>query len=740
MRPSSLPDQPTQRKTWKFFRAGTVDQVVLANGNDLEQLASLDKKLWVALACPTRGLEIDERTLDFVDSDRDGRIRPPEILSAIAWACEVFSNLDDLFQGGDSVPVASIRTDTAVGRDIRDAVTRIVNALGRAGAPAVSLADIADTEKSFMQRALNGDGIVPADSAVDDETKAAITDALAAEGSAVDWSGKPGIDQGRLDAFFARVRAYAAWLDQEPSVLTLGPDTSAAALSIAAVRAKIDDYFVRCRLAAFEGRVVAALNGTEERIAAFAGRVLALEDTDVAALPLARVEAGADLPLAAVNPAWTARVASFVSGAIVPILGGPRPCCSESDWAVIQDRIAPYEAWLASRPADDAIGKLGRDRIVALARGQAYQRVSALVAEDAGFAAESARLEAVEKMIRLRRDFVPLLKNFVNFADFYGKKRAAFQAGTLYIDGRSCELCLPVHDVTKHATLAGLSNAYLAYCECTRKRDAEKRTIVAAVTAGDVDNLMVGRNGVFYDRKGDDWDAAVTKVVENPISVRQAFWAPYKRFVRLIQEQLAKRSTAAETDANKRLGEGATAVVAAAAADEPKLETPEPKKIDVGTVAAIGVAVGGIATFFSSIVATVLGLGMWMPLGIVALVLAISGPSMLIAWLKLRQRNIGPLLDANGWAVNAFARVNVPFGGALTSVASLPPGASRALKDPFAEKKRPWGLYVFVLVLVSIGAAWLSGQVDEYVPDEIKASTVLRWQVAAPAVAPAPHK
>ena len=38
---------------------------------------------------------------------------------------------------------------------------------------------------------------------------------------------------------------------------------------------------------------------------------------------------------------------------------------------------------------------------------------------------------------------------------------------------------------------------------------------------------------------------------------------------------------------------------------------------------------------------------------------------MAIAWLKLRKRNLGPILDANGWAVNAKARMNVPFGGAL---------------------------------------------------------------------------
>jgi len=82
--------------------------------------------------------------------------------------------------------------------------------------------------------------------------------------------------------------------------------------------------------------------------------------------------------------------------------------------------------------------------------------------------------------------------------------------------------------------------------------------------------------------------------------------------------------------------------------------------------------VAGMATFLSSILATFLGLGMWMPVGALGLLLAISGPSMLIAWLKLRQRNVGPILDANGWSVNALAKINIPFGSALTKVAALP--------------------------------------------------------------------
>ena len=217
---------------------------------------------------------------------------------------------------------------------------------------------------------------------------------------------------------------------------------------------------------------------------------------------------------------------------------------------------------------------------------------------------------------------------------------------------------------------------------------------------------------------------------------REAMWSPYKRFLRLVQEQIAKRASSAEESSNKTLEEGAKSV---ASADEPKkAEPPAPaKRFDVGTIAALGVAVGGIAAFFSSMLATFLGLGMWMPLGVVALVLAISGPSMLIAWLKLSQRNIGPLLDASGWAVNAFARVNAPFGRVLTRLAELPPGAKRILEDPFATKRTPWRTYVFLLIGVALGAAWALGKLDSYLPDQAKASTVLgSWP--GDAVRPAP--
>jgi hypothetical protein len=229
-------------------------------------------------------------------------------------------------------------------------------------------------------------------------------------------------------------------------------------------------------------------------------------------------------------------------------------------------------------------------------------------------------------------------------------------------------------------------------------------TIAAAFTDGEADNLMVGRNGVFWDRQGRDWDATITKIVENPISIREAFWAPYKKLVRLIEEQVARRAAAGAEAADAKIAGAAeqaatadTATVAAAKA--------APKKIDVGTVAALGVAFGALATAFAAIagyLGSMFQLPFWkLVLAIGMIVLLISTPSMVIAWLKLRQRNLGPILDANGWAVNAPVRMNVPFGSSLTSVARLPEGAQSSMIVRYPEP--PSALPRLVLVLVAIG-------------------------------------
>lgn len=701
--------KPPAAHTWSFFRAGGFDQVDLDRGTDLVAVDTLDQKLWVALACPTAGLDFDERTLSLIDTDKDGRVRAGELIAALKWTGSLLKNPDDLAKHSPSLPLDAINDSTPEGQAVRESARQVLVNLGRPEATEINVTDLADTALIFAQTAFNGDGIVVAESAPDDDTRALITDIIACVGSEPDRSGKPGINQAKVDAFFADCAGLDAWHRkaeaEAATVLPLGDATAAAAAALQTVKAKVDDFFGRCRLAAFDSRALAALNREEKEYLALVARDLTITADEVAGFPLATVAAGKALPLkAGVNPAWAARLLGLQTAVVKPLLGDKSEL-TESDWSALVAKLAPYEAWLAAKPASN-VEKLGLPRVRAILASEGKATLATLIEQDKAQEGNVNAITTVEKLVRYHRDLARLGTNFINFKDFYERREPAiFQAGTLYLDQRSCELCLRVDDAAKHGLMAALAGTYLAYCDCVRKGSGEKLQIVAAFTDGDSDNLMVGRNGIFYDRKGRDWDATITKIIDNPISLRQAFWAPYKKFVRMIEEQIAKRAAAADAASTAKLEAAATTT---AQADLTKPPAPvAPKKVDVGTVAALGVAFGAIGTFFAALVGyltDILKLGPWAIVGAIVAVLAlISGPSLIIAWLKLRKRNLGPLLDANGWAVNAKAKVNVPFGKSLTAVAKLPPGSHRDLRDRFAEKRSPWPKLI-VLALIAYAA------------------------------------
>ena len=610
----------TAAQRWRFFRAGGFDQVRLDTAAELLAIGELDQKLWVALSCPVQGIEFDGRSLSFVDNDNDGHVRAPELIAAVQWVGARLADKEVLAQKLPGVPLAAIRADDEEGGRITAAARDL-------------LADIGATDDMVT---------VEAASAAQER--------------------------------YAQ-RALAAWEAAGGAAKPLGDATEAAHAALQAVAGKIDDWFVRCRLAAFDVRAGEALNAGDEAFAALATGTLTADAEAIAALPLARVAAEARLPLGTgINPAWAGRIAALREAAVAPLLGD-REVLTEADWQTLKDRLAPYAGWLAGKP-------------------------------DPG--AEGDGVRELEKLARYVRDLMPLANNFVAFRDFYTRQgKATFQVGALYLDGRSAELCVAVSDAGKHAALASLSRICLVYCDCVR--GAEKMSIAAAFTAGDSDQLMVGRNGVFYDRQGRDWDAAITKIVDHPISLRQAFWSPYKRLARMVAEQLQKVA------ANKAAAME-TKMAAVATETGKKVEAPAAKPVaapfDVGKFAgifaAIGLAVGAIGTALASVLTGLLALKWWqLPFALAALLLVVSGPAVILAWFKLRSRNLGPILDANGWAINARAKINIPFGTSLTQLAQLPANAERSLSDPYAEKKRPWGVYLAVGLVLLLGAfAW----------------------------------
>ena len=382
---------------------------------------------------------------------------------------------------------------------------------------------------------------------------------------------------------------------------------------------------------------------------------------------------------------------------------------------------------LATLPADAAVPGLTEEQFAEMGKKIAdYEADKAAVetANAAALAAAQAQYKPLEKLLLLNRDFCTLLRNFVSFQDFYAKRVvmrigteakgenpwAVFQAGTLVIDQRACNLCLRVNDMAKHNAQAPDSGMFLIYCNCKLHATGETMQIVAAMTVGDIRNLKVGKNALFYDRQGRDWEAEVVKIIDNPISIGQAFWSPYRKLGEWVSGLITK--SAAEKE--KKSFVDMTA----------KLQTPpaagqaaQPAPFDIakfaGIFAAIGMAIGALGTFLTGLLKEVDELaarGWWaIPALVVCILLAISGPSMVLAWMKLRRRNLAPLLNANGWAVNADAIVNVLFGNTLTEQAQYP---LVKLQDPHAKIKKltrggKWSIAI-ASILLGIGIAVLA--------------------------------
>ena len=335
-----------------------------------------------------------------------------------------------------------------------------------------------------------------------------------------------------------------------------------------------------------------------------------------------------------------------------------------------------------------------------------------LVTQDNALKEEAESIEMVGKFLHIYRDFYRLLRNFVTFHDFYNKDKkvgAIFQSGRLIIDQRECRLCMKVADMGKHNTMAAASGMYLVYCDCTSPLKSAKQAIVATVTVGDIGDLFVGKNAIYYDNEGGVWDAVITKIIDNPISIGQAFWSPYRRMSTIIENLINK--SAADKDA--AMMKDMTAKINEAPKATPGASTEnKPQAFDIakfaGIFAALGMALGMIGTALTSIFKGIFALNWWQLIAaFVGIILVISGPAMVLAWMKLRRRNIAPLLNANGWAINAASKISIPFGESLTDIAKYP---KLNLKDPYAKKGLPtwkkWAISVAALAVV-VGALWL---------------------------------
>ena len=696
---------------WEFENIGGSLRVKISSGADIAHLGELDPKMWTVLSCPVQGLEIDEKSLSYVDTDGDGKIRINDVIKTASWVTGALLDQDSILAGKDSIELGKFNKEDASGAKLEASARQILANLGKEG-ETISIADTADIAAIFAKTRFNGDGVITEASSDDADDKAAIAAAVAATGGVADRSGAMGVNADMIESFYKSLAEYAAWRDSAVE-LPFADQTDKAIAAYEALDAKVKDYFMRAKLAAFSPDSMSSLDVQTSRIEAISAENLTGKTDEIAAYPIARITGKAEIDLSEpVNPAWAAQFETIVSVAVDPA----RKILTEADWNEIGTRFAAYSAWKNAK-AGAAVEGLGIEAVKGFLAKDRKAALLDLVAQDMALKEEASNIEMVDKFLHVYRDFYRLLRNFVTLNDFYAKDRAVnaiFQSGRLILDQRECRLCMKVLDAAKHNATAAVSGMYLIYCDCVAKDKPAKLQIVAAMTVGDVGDIFVGKNAIYYDNSGSEWDAVITKIIENPISVAQAFWSPYRRMAKAIENLISKNAADKDakimSDATAKINAAPAALPAAGAAPAADGKPAAAPPFDIakvaGIFAAIGVAVGMIGTALSGLLKGLLALEWWQLIIVfVSIMLVISGPAMIMAWLKLRRRNIAPLLNANGWAVNAASKISIPFGETLTDQAKFP---KIKMKDPYAKKGlATWQKILIIVICLAVVAATL---------------------------------
>lgn len=666
-----------------FSTVARTVQVRLCSGEDIAHLAELPQPYWLALSCPVNGLGPRGRAVaEALDTDGDGRVRVPEVLAAIDWLKPRLTSFDCLFASETGLALSEIAANTPEGAPLAELFGTLVAAGERLSAEAMATAFA-----GFKAAAENGDGVVPPEAAGSKFAPVGEA-AVAVTGGTAGVDGKQGLSAENLAAFAAALEAYKAWRAAKPES-ALSPVLAEA---VGQMRGPIEAFFAAAKLvrynpAAAEGRPNPK---TPEELAA---APLALEPTASGALPL---EGGR------LNPFYAAQMAPIVAWAQEPEL-------TEEAWQQLVAEVAPLEAWQAAKPAGADIFAALDEQVLALAAEPAVaEAFTQAIAADAKRAPLAAAYGDLCRLLKLRAGFLCFLRNFVNTEALYPPQTGAlYQVGTLYLDGRACSLCFPIEQAAAaHAAQAKASQCCLAYCALSRPATGEKRTICAVFTAGSAATLAVGRNGIFYDLEGHDWEATLTTLEPSPMSLTEAFFAPWRKVADAFAGAVRK------VFVGKHEAATAALVSKADAAGKSAAEGAKPAAPGGGfamaSVATFGIALSFAATAVTGLMAALTSTPIWKTaLVVVGLILAVSVPSVILTWLKLRSRNLAPILNASGWAINRRIGLTAALGRYYTQKACYV--GKRFIPAPPMTRvshKALWTALVVLLLGAAVAAGW----------------------------------
>ena len=695
-------------RTITFKRYGRSYHLSIKSAGDLENVLKLDEALWMATSAPIASMICDLTFLRLVDSDGDGRITCVDVREAIRWLLGHLCDRSGIEQRSTTLKLDHVPPASGDGQRIRDTSARMLSRLRTPGAGEISLEQVRGIKAQVESTPISEAGVVIPAATGDAEVRQFISDVIATTGGTPHPSGAMGVNQALIDRFLMEARAHLLWLGRgeippdrpATDVMPLGAATPAAFALLSSLRGKVEQYFAQCEAVALDERLAQQIGPRDAELQALDFADPAVIRAVLEKAPLARPRADRALAFEdRLNPRYADALRRLRTDVVEPVLGRLVPAMSRGDWLHLLRAFAPHDAWLQAKP-QTPVTQLPPGQLKAYIDGPYAAAVASLIAESTktAFALDNIRL--VEKLILYQAYLLLLCNNFVSFPDLYDpKRRAMFEAGTLIMDGRRFNLAVRVDNRAQHCEVAKSSNMYVLYVEITPKQGGQRYEVAVPATTGGRGNLVVGKRGIFQDIEDRECDARTVQIIESPISMLEALISPFQRLGRAMTSRIESLTSEAE----KKLETAGAATVTTISTKAPVLAAPAPaaptpalpaaartaplqKQSAMNAFMGGSIAVAALGSAFAFITSQLASLK-WYSIvgGIGGALLAVTVPTVLVAFIKLRRRDLSAILEGSGWAINARMRLTRAQRRAFTRRPRRPKGSKLKAEPPPEE-------------------------------------------------------
>jgi hypothetical protein len=712
MTASPPPSQPpASTPSPRFRRQGRAWQLRLDSLADLRHALDLDEALWVANSAPAQTLVADPTFLNCLDPCGEGRVRGDAVRDAIRWLLAHLQTEPLGRPDATTLCLDALRPEGPDADRLLTAARKTALRFGEVAAKSVSLDQVRQIIGQAGQGGFDKPGQARPDAAASSEVRELIQDALAGLPPDDTQPSPEGITGEQLEQFLSDARAYLGWLDQAPSaaaqaptsLMPLGAATTTAFGCFSALQAKVDQFFALCDALRFSRARLAPTPPVTEAEAAFDWSDPGALRSRLEQAPMAWPSPDGKLDFTApINPRWGAAAEELRHWALEPLLGAPITCLDAGQWRRVKQLFAPHAEWRAREPATP-VSRVPPHRLRRyLDQPDLAGQVRVLIANSRETAFDLDNLRLLERLILFQAHLLRLGNSFINCSDLYGAdRRALFEMGTLIMDGRRFTFSMKVVDRSRHARFSNASNMFVLYAEITGDQGARLYEVAVPVTAGTKGTLQVDKWGTFIDREGQARNARIVQIVENPISLREAIAAPFKRLGRSLMTRFGEKSAEEEKKLEGLTGQ---AFANGAALPSPTGRPPAPSGLAGagGMLAGGGIALAALGSSLAFITKTLTTLR-WPSIlaGLVGAAAAVIVPVTLVAMVKLAGRDLSCMLEGSGWGINARMALTPSLAGTFTR-RPVPPILALEARD----RRRFWWC-LLVLVLALAVATWL---------------------------------